>query len=237
MRATRLLTVLVVAFSALAAGCTEHRYVVRRDGAPLYRDRGRGEVLARMERLDDGYAGWRRPDDRQSLIEVRYAGRAGFAERKDLRLFSCEDDPWDRARAIHENRREVILEGKDWPAPLQQAIREGRVENGMTREMVQLAWGRPAESTPLEGGAERWSYYRTRREVFEDVRYDWYPYPSFSYGVGWGPCGYGPYHGFGYGVGFGYAPSTYRTTYLTTERRTVTFSAAGTVCGWQSDRF
>lgn len=217
----------LAAVAATASGCTNYAYVVRTDNAPLYDDPDRAHVIARMERLEDGYIGHRRP--KGDPIKIHYRDVVGWAERKDLRTFHYPNDDHARFHAVFYNRREVVLEGKDWPQNLKDAIRENRVENGMTKEMVELAWGKPTAVRTLEGGGEQWTYERRRYEVYEDVDYAYFPGgTSFYYGFGrWGPS-----WGFAYEFPL-YEPRYYRTYYARTERRTVTFNAAGGVTGWE----
>ncbi|HVY62607.1 MAG TPA: hypothetical protein VHF22_13185, partial [Planctomycetota bacterium] len=153
-------------------------------------------------------------------------------DRSDLRIFKYHNDDESRYRAVFFNRREVILEGKSWAPSVKQAIRENRVENGMTKEMVELAWGYPTSTQALEAGGERWTFDRRRYEVVDDVAYDYYPggFGHFYWGFGrWGP-------GWGYAYEFPfYEPRYYRTYYAHTERRTVTFGPDGKVTGWETN--
>jgi hypothetical protein len=227
----RTLLLPILAAVAFAAGCTNYAYIVRRDNAPLYADEERSRIVGRMERLEDGYIGHSAPDS--DPVKVRYRGQKAWADRQDLRIFHYPNDEHSEAHAVFQNRRVVIVEGKDWPKNLKDAIVASRVENGMTREMVELAWGQPTATRQLDGGAERWIYERRRYHVHEDVHYDWYPGGSSLY-YGFGP--FGPSWGYAYSFP-SYEPRYYRTYYPYTERRTVTFSTAGTVTGWEKDRF
>ncbi len=225
----RLLPAVLLAW-ALASGCTNYHYIVRTEGAPLYAEKDRRLVIARMERLDDATIGHFEPEG--DPVAIRWRGLKGYANRRDLRLFKHSNDDHARRSAVFRNRREVVLEGKDWPDGYEQAVRESRVENGMSKEMVELSWGRPNGVQPLGGGAERWSYERLRWDVFEDVEWGWYPgYSRIYYGYG---C-HGPGWGYGYAYG-GYEPIYTRTYYARTERRSVTFSEQGTVTGWETTR-
>jgi hypothetical protein len=219
----------LVLIAATAAGCTNYGYIVRREGAPLYADAQRSAVIGRLERLADGYIGHSEPEG--DPVRIRYRDQKGWADRSDLRLFKYRNDDDSRYHAVFFNRREVILEGKDWPAPFKQAVRESRVENGMTKDMVELAWGYPTSTRALEAGGERWTFERRRYDVYDDVVYDYDPggYSHFYWGFGpWGP-------GWGYGYAFPvYEPRYYRTYYARTERRTVTFGADGKVIGWET---
>src|SRR5689334_22211294 len=147
---------ILVAILALA-GCTNYQYIVRRDRAPLYADKEKSSVVAHMEWLADGYMGHSAPDG--DPVKIRYRGQVGWASRADLRIFRyANGDAHARAHAVWWNRREVVLEAKDWPPNVKQAIRDGRIENGMTKEMVELAWGRPTAVRPLEAGGEQWVF-------------------------------------------------------------------------------
>ena len=217
--------------AAATAGCTNYHYIVRKEGAPLFADEGRTTVVAHMERLADGFVGHGEP--KGDPLKVRYQDQTGWANRADLRIFKYPNDDAARYGAVFHNRREVVLEGKDWPENLKQAVRDDRVENGMTKEMVELAWGYPTSTKALDGGGERWLYERRTYDVRDEVAYGYYPGGSrLYYGFGpWGP-------GFGYAYEFpAYEPRYYRTYYPRTERRTVTFGPAGTATGWESSGF
>lgn len=46
-----------------------------------------------------------------------------------------------------------------WPIEMRQAVLDGKVEPGMTPEMVEVAWGKPSEVVPQGGnGDEIWVY-------------------------------------------------------------------------------
>lgn len=218
----------LLGLALLLPACTAYSYVVRTDGAPLYADPHRSEIIARMKRLHGGDIGHSAP--KGNPVEIEYEGLEGYADREDLRIFAYPDDEYARFEAFFHNRREVVLEGKDWPARFKQAVRESRVESGMTKEMVELAWGRPSSVQPLEGGGERWTYERTGYEVREDVVYDWHGGRTrFFYAC---PYGWSYVHEFPY-----YEPVYYRSYYPRTFRKSATFGAAGTVVGWESGQW
>jgi hypothetical protein len=228
MRALLLSFVLIL---AAGAGCTDYHYIVRRDGAPLFSDAQRTAIVGRLDRLADGYMGHSEPVG--DPVKIRYrGGEIGWANRADLRIFRYANDVESREEAVFYNRREVELEGKDWPEPMKQAVRESRLENGMTKEMVELALGPPTSTELLEGGGERWTIDRPRWDVRDTAYWDGYSGTRLYYGFGpWGP-------GFGFGYEWpAYEPRYFRTYYARTERRTVTFSAAGTVTGWQTSGY
>ncbi len=224
----RLLALLagVAALAAAGAGCTDYHYIVRTEDAPLYADEYRSSIIERMERLSDGHIGHGEPEG--DPIEIEYAGREGWANREDLLIVSFPHGDYGAAdESIRRARREIILEGKEWPAEAKQAIREDRLLQGMTKEQVQLAWGRPTSIRPLApapGGApggEAWTYQHIHVQVHDDVH--WYP----TFGAWYGYYGGGHHHhGYGYGFAFPiYAP--YRHTHYHTYPvyRTVTFDA------------
>ena len=219
--------IMLAAVLCLGAGCKSYHYIVRTNGAPLYEDDDRREIATKMERLEDGVV----KDLDEDPVKIRYRGMTGYANRKDIRVFRCDErEARNHDHTVFWNRREVHLEGKDWPEGVKQAIRDSRVENGMTREQVELAWGRPTGTQSLEGGAEKWTFTRTKWNVHEDVHYDYRPGgPRMIYGYGpWGPS-------FGYGYEFSrYEPHYYRTYYAREERRSVTFGADGKVTGWEA---
>lgn len=228
------LGLLILGLAALS-GCRTYHYVVRAEGAPLYADLERSLVVDRMDRLDDGEIGVFEPDG--DPVEIEYRGRTGYANRSDLRIFSYSEYSEDPPRAIFEQRREVILEGKDWPVEVEGAIREDRILPKMTREQVELSWG-PATTIRSEGDGdiEVWTYERTHYDVHQHVRYHYYPrvHYGFGYGYGYGRrCGRGfGYHGFGYE--FGWQPYYETVVYARPERRHVRFDEDGRVIGWET---
>jgi hypothetical protein len=209
----------------LLAGCTNYHAIVRRQGAPLYADEAATTIIARMKRLDDGAIGHSVPEGR--MIPLHWRDLDGFAAKEDLRIFSYPANEEARWPAIAQNRREVVLEGKPWPEPTKQAVRESRVENGMTREMVELAWGRPTSVDALGQGGERWTWTRSEYEAQDAVAY--------RYGVGVSRFDYA--YPYGWGVGYEYPyyePVYYRAYYVKSRRLTVTFDERGTVTGWDT---
>lgn len=213
----------------LSACSTNYHYIVRTEDAPLYADETRSMIIARMERFEDGYIGHSPPEG--DPIEIEYRGIEGWANREDLRIFAYPNNDYARAEAVALNRREVILEGKDWPPSIKQAIRESRLEKGMTREQVELAWGHATHVSPIapqDGGGERWVFEHTEWDVHEHVDYLRTPgFSTFYYGY---PCGWGYVYEFPY-----YEPVYYRTYYPRLRRRTATFDAEGRLAGWSYD--
>ncbi len=217
---------------AALSGCRTHHYVVRTEGAPLYADEARSAVVDRMERLADGEIGHFEPEG--DPIEIDYRGRSGFANRSDLRLFSYAPASEHADRVISDERREVVLEGKDWPPEVERAIREDRLLPKMTREQVELSWGVPA-TIRSEGEVEVWTFERTHYDVHPYVRYHHHPrvYYGFGYGRGYGRCGRGyGYYGFSYE--FALEPSYETVVYARPERRFVRFDEDGRVIGWET---
>ncbi|MGH7296330.1 MAG: hypothetical protein ACRELB_15430 [Polyangiaceae bacterium] len=207
----------------VAAGCTMYAGIVRKDGAPLYSDEQRTTVIARMRRLDDGTIGHGAPDG--DVVPFRWRELDGYANRDDLRIFAYPDSDDARWPAVAQNRREVILEGKKWPADVKDAVRQSRVQNGMTREMVELSWGRPTSVDPLPGGGERWTWTRTEYEAHDEFGY--------AYSPGWSRFDYAYPYGWGYVYEFPYyEPVYYRSYYPRLRHLTVTFDEKGLVTGW-----
>ena len=76
-----------------------------------------------------------------------------------------------------------------WPMNVQQAVMEGRVEPGMTPEMVEMALGRPAQKIERTSAGEKreiWIYKKRK--------------PSFGIGIGVGMGGGNTSVGTGVGV-------------------------------------
>lgn len=74
-------------------------------------------------------------------------------------------------------------------------INQGRIREGLSKEGVFLAWGRPdqvAEGSQKGSKIEKWTYVGTQ------------PVYSQSMGWGWGGPGWGWGGGYGYGRGWGY---------------------------------
>ncbi len=84
-------------------------------------------------------------------------------------------------------------------------VTRGKITEGMTRDAVHLAWGRPdSVKTSSSGGrvTETWLYT------------NFYPEYAGYHGYGWGHFGY-PYYGYGYHHGY-YCPgpSVYYRSYV-----------------------
>jgi hypothetical protein len=81
-----------------------------------------------------------------------------------------------------------------WPLEIRQAVLDGKVEAGMTPEMVSVAWGKPSEVvTQSKNGDEIWVFKRGGNSG--DVYYPAGSYPSGNY------PGSGVYGGGGPGIG------------------------------------
>jgi hypothetical protein len=226
-RSARLGILVGAALLLLAAGCsTNYDGIVRVEDAPLFGDESRTIVIARMKRFDDVYLGHSAPES--NPLKAKWHDLKGYANAQDLRIFSYPNNDYARGYAVAQNRREVVLEGKDWPEPTKQAIRENRIENGMTKEQVELAWGRPNSVRPLPPAGEQWVW--DRNEVFARDEVAYYGWPGgsrfyYAYPYGWGYAWDWPY----------YEPIYYRMYYSRLRRLSATFNEQGIVTGWDSN--
>lgn len=161
--------------SVLACGCQVHEYVVAHDEVPLYATPGCDRVVERMplghhERVEGA-------DDDHGVVKVTFNGRTGYAKKSDVNLLSYVhpelDEGQDREETVGRAVRDVTVSsaGKDWGDDTKEAIRDGRVLDGMTREQVELAWGWPRTIEPLANpsGGERWIYRRRGYEYLDSV--------------------------------------------------------------------
>jgi hypothetical protein len=85
---------------------------------------------------------------------------------------------------------------ESWPIEVRQAVLDGKVEKGMTPEMVRMAIGKPTEivsTSTVPGGEEIW-IYRTGGYEDNSAMASPYPYPG-------GPYPGGPYPSGGMGGG------------------------------------
>lgn len=114
-----------------------------------------------------------------------------------------------------------------------QMVASGTIREGMTRDSVYLAWGRPdrvSVGTNRGREVESWIYLGQRPVSTYNVGFGW--------GGGWGAWGGGPYWGggpWGYG-GLGYGPywgGGPSITYLPYTQAVVEFTN-GRVTRWQS---
>lgn len=90
-------------------------------------------------------------------------------------------------------------------------VRQGRLREGMTKEAVFLAWGRPdgvTEGAQKGVKTEQWTYLGAQ-PVYTDTFYGGWGWGGPGWRRGWGYCGpWDPYWG-GYGTSVTYVP--YRT--------------------------
>lgn len=113
-------------------------------------------------------------------------------------LAGCSSPQFSRI----ENSREAY---ESWPLEMRQAVLDGRIEPGMTPEMVEVAWGKPDEVIARRNGPhedEIWIYRKTSGGdyVYPTTPMGGYPgvYPG-GYPVGGG----GRSTGISVGVGTG----------------------------------
>lgn len=159
--------------AALMSGCKVQEYVVSRDEVPLYATPSLDKVVEKLplghhERVVDD-------DPGAGIVKIVYNGRTGFARKSDVRLCKYRhpelDEGADRDETMGRAVRDVAVghAGGAWPDDIRDAIRDGRVQDGMTREHVELAWGWPRTIEPLSNpvGGERWIYRRRGYESFD----------------------------------------------------------------------
>jgi outer membrane protein assembly factor BamE (lipoprotein component of BamABCDE complex) len=185
---------LLVAAAALGlVACAEHHYIVRAESVPLYGSPDGDDVVATLPRyhhepLDDD------PEDDEApgRWRVTYRGEEGWVPRQGVRTFDYLDPAWDggdeKRAVVGRELREAQLDvvGRDWPAGQRAAVRAARVEPGMTRQQVELAWGWPTTVEGLATG-DRWVWREagTRRE------HRWVePYPTWGLYGGWRGTGW-----------------------------------------------
>lgn len=222
--ASRAALVALGLLASLASGCARVHGVVRHEEAPLFADPSRATVLARLEKLAEVAVPGGVPGS-EALVRVRAGGRQGYMARGDLSLFRFRDEG-ERRSLLHRARRGVVLEEKDWPPHLTNAILDDRVQVGMTPEMVELAWGFPDQARRF-GDEQEWIYDQRTYELRVVRTYDpWVGY-SLSYGGRrGGTCG-------GLYVSVPLFPTySYERVYVpTVRRRTVRFEN-GRVIAW-----
>jgi hypothetical protein len=171
---TRLRTVIAaLGLCAVLGGCRVQEYVAAKDEVPLYSSPSCDKVvdmipLGHHERVLAG-------ESETGIFKVAYNGREGYVRGGDLRVLSYVhpqlDEGQDRESSVGRVVREVAVEhaGAGWSDDIRDAIRDGRVLDGMTREQVELAWGWPRtiEALATPTGGERWIYRRHGYETFE----------------------------------------------------------------------
>jgi hypothetical protein len=171
-RVASLVALLLLVFTA--SGCRVHEYVVARDEVPLYATPMLDKVVDKMplghhERITN--------TEKRGVVKVEFHGRTGYAKASDLKVLSYThpelDEGADREESVGRAVRDVTVKaaGKDWTDDVKDAVRDGRVVDGMTREQVELAWGWPRTIEPLANpsGAERWIYRRRGYECLDST--------------------------------------------------------------------
>lgn len=154
-------------------GCRVREYVVARDEVPLYANKSCDRVLdvlplGHHEKVVDDEAG-------DGVAKVAFNGREGYVKREGVKILTYVhpqlDEGADRESTVGRAVRDVAVEhaGHDWPEETRDAIRDGRVLEGMSREQVELSWGWPRTIEPLASpvGGERWIYRRHGWESFD----------------------------------------------------------------------
>jgi hypothetical protein len=162
----------VVLTGALALiGCGETRYVTPATGLDLRSDGARSEVV----HIPPYYSGKVLAEERET-VRIGYGQREGWVNKSAVWVYETPS-PTTRPAAAHEkNRRMVvaaILAKSDVPADLQPSILDRRVAPGMTKKMVELAWGLPTRTEsvvdPFSSSTEKddvWAYVATR--IYQD---------------------------------------------------------------------
>ncbi len=176
-----------IALALALCGCRVDHYMVVEDQVPLYATATGEQVVARLPRyyheaLED------EPEEIAERVQVRYRGKVAFAPRRAVRTFDYLHPALDGGDGRHAEVARVLREeqlddvGRGWPRRIQEAVREGEVQHGMTRRQVELAWGWPTTVRKGPGpGEERWIYSsRTRRLVHHRTEGLWYG------GTSWG---------------------------------------------------
>lgn len=109
----------------------------------------------------------------------------------------------------------------------QDLVQRGQIAEGMSRDAVFLAWGRPGRvmSGSRDGrGRERWAYFHTAPVSTVGFGYGaWGPHPFYS------SFGVHPLYGYGFGPGWGWGTGVDYVPYID---RTVEFSN-GKVVAWE----
>ena len=181
-----------------AAGCQTHHYVVREAETPVYASPHGDDVVATLPRYHHAPL----PDDpdERGRIRVEVDGHSGYLDRGDVALIAYRDPDWDdgreRSSVLNRTLRELRVDhqGDDWAPEIAQAVRDGRVEPGMTREQVETAWGWPVDVQPTQAGGERWVYRQHRPETVSVTSTECRPSWRFTYWANvWGDRPRGPW--------------------------------------------
>ena len=98
---------------------------------------------------------------------------------------------------------------EQWPIEMRQAVLDGKAEEGMTPEMIEMALGKPTEITSRNGGDEVWIYRTGGVQQDPGMMMPGPSYPGGGY-PGTYPGGGYPYPNSGYPQGGGIGISTGR---------------------------
>jgi hypothetical protein len=152
-------------------GCGETRYVTPADGVDLRADKPRTEVV----HVPPYYSGEVLTEEKGS-VRIRYGSREGWIPKSALWVYDTPSPTTRPAAAYEKNRRMVvaaILAKSDVPSDQQQLILDRRVSAGMTKKMVELAWGLPTRTESVadpfsssEVKDDVWAYVATR--IYQD---------------------------------------------------------------------
>lgn len=167
------LSVLLV-LAGLMSGCRVHEYVVAREEVPLFATPLCDKVV---EKMPLGHHERISASERRGVVKVEFHGHTGYAKVSDLKVLSYMhpelDEGADREETVGRAVRDVTVKaaGKDWNDDVKDAVRDGRVTDGMSREQVELAWGWPRTIEPLANpsGGERWIYRRKGYETLDST--------------------------------------------------------------------
>lgn len=211
-------------------GCSTQHYLVTEE-TPLFAGPTGERVVAKVPRYHHDVLS-EEADPSAARVPVVFQGKAGYAKRSALRIFSylspAIDDGEDRGETIGRELRELQLAhiGKAWPTHLREAIRDQQVLRGMTARMVEVAWGWPSTvEAGASAGAVRWVYRHDDVEVVQKFVGDpWSASGLYAPDAAFGWRGIGGGH-WRYGLNNGYASIRFPVT----EERTVHLDAKGRV--------
>ena len=174
---------LTLAAALTLAGCHVQHYVVL-DEAPLYADARGGQVVATLPQFHH-QALSEEPVRANGRVSLEFRGQRGFAPQEAVRVFRYLDPEWDGGderrvtvrRALRDAQVRAV--GSDWAPRIQDAVRRGEVQAGMTKQQVELAWGWPATVQPdPESGGERWIYRSRGTQTLHRFLSDPFGYPG-----------------------------------------------------------
>lgn len=214
------------------SGCQTHHYLVTRE-APLYAaPRGQEQVGRVPAYHHESLPG--DPSEEAGRVEVVYQGQRGWVPCEDVHLFAyldpSLDEGEDRSRVVQRELRvaQVHAEGGQWSAGVRDAVSAGEVQEGMTRNQVELAWGWPTTVEPgAQPNGECW-VFRVRGQALLSSLPGWDSWSGWSLGQ---PCWDDPWcscgqPGWRWG-GCRMHQSWARATVPVVEERRVEFDAAG----------